>query len=182
LRVVLAITGASGVVYGAELAKALKKKCKLQLVVTHAAEKVFRLEAPEKRKELEKLGKIYSENEVEADFASGSALVDAVVVCPCSMKTLSAIAHGYSYNSVARAADVMLKEKRKLVLVPREMPFSEIHLENMLKLSRMGVIIIPACPGFYHKPKKIEELVKHVVGKVMDSLGMKNSEFRRWRG
>ena len=182
MRIVLAVTGASGVIYGIRLAAELKKaKVKLTIVVSDAAKKVIQFEVPDGLKELEASGKLLSEHDIDADIASGSNKYDATVVCPCSMKTLSAIANGYSYNLICRNADVVIKEQRLLVMVIRETPLSAIHLENMLKLARLGVVILPANPGFYHNPKSIEDLVNHVVGKILDTLGVESRLFRRWR-
>ena len=180
-KIVLAVTGASGIVYGVALAKALKRlRHQVFIVVSDAAKKVAEYEFPKALAELKKCGKVYSEKEIDAPVASGSFRADAMVVCPCSTKTLAAIAHGYSYNLVVRAADVMLKERKRLVLVLRETPLHSIHLENALKLSRMGVIVLPACPGFYPKPKEIKDLINHLVGKVLDSLEIENKLFKRW--
>ena len=182
MKVVLCITGASGSAYGVRVAQALKKAGHdVSIVVTDSAKKVFAYEQPSALAALRKCGKIYSEDAIDAPFASGSSRFDAVVVCPCSMKTLAAISCGFAYNSVCRAADVALKERKKLVLVPRETPLHEIHLENMLKLSRAGAIILPACPAFYHSPKKAGDLVDFVTGKVLDSLGVEHNVFRRWK-
>ncbi len=180
-KVCVAITGASGIVYGTELVKALEKAgIETHAIITSGAKNVAK---HEKTKIKMPAGvRAYDENQLDAAPASGSALFDAVVVCPCSMKTLAAIAHGFSDNLVTRAADVMLKEKRMLVLVVRETPFSQIHLENMLKLSKMGAVILPACPAFYHEPKKIEDLVAFIVGKVLDVLRIENKQFKRWVG
>jgi 4-hydroxy-3-polyprenylbenzoate decarboxylase len=183
LRIVLGITGASGVVYAVRLAEELAKSgVELTLVVSDAAKSVFASEMVEGLTRLAKHGRVLSEHDLDADVASGSAKVDATVICPCSMKTLAGIANGYSDNLICRTADVALKEHRRLVLVVREAPLSPIHLENMLKLARLGVTIMPASPGFYHKPKTIDELVNHVVGKVMDALGVESNLFKRWGG
>src|SRR5450759_2148873 len=115
-------------------------------------------------------------------FASGSSLAGAAIICPCSMSTLASIAAGVTRNLIHRVADVMLKERRPLVMVPRETPLSEIHLENMLKLARMGVRMIPAMPAFYSQPRSIDDLVNFVVGKVLDSLGIENALYQRWSG
>jgi 4-hydroxy-3-polyprenylbenzoate decarboxylase len=181
LRIVLGVTGASGVVYGVRLAEELaKSRIDLTIIVSDAAEKVLGSEMPEALEELPKLGRVLSEHEIEADVASGSARFDATVICPCSMRTLSSIANGYADNLISRSADVALKEHKKLVLVVRETPLNAIHLENMLKLARLHVVILPASPGFYHKPKTIDDLVNHVVGKIMDTLGIESNLFKRW--
>ncbi len=183
LKIVLGVTGASGAIYGVRLASELEKAgTELSIVVSDAAKQVLATEAPEGLKELEKYGKLLSEHDLDADISSGSAKLDATVVCPCSMKTLSAIANGYADNLICRCADVAIKERRKLVLVVREMPLNAIHLENMLKLARLGVVILPASPGFYHGPKTIDDLVNHVVGKVLDALGVESNLFKRWAG
>jgi len=122
----------------------------------------------------------FDEDNMYAVIASGSNKVDAMVVIPCSMKTLSAIAHGYASTLIERAADVTLKEQRKLIIVPRETPLSTIHLRNMLTLSELGCSIIPAMPAFYHHPKKITDMVDFIVGRVLDSLGIENDLSPRW--
>lgn len=120
-------------------------------------------------------------NDLAASAASGSSLVKAMIVCPCSMGTLARIAAGVSGNLIERAADCMLKERRPLVLVPRETPLSTIHLQNMLRLSKAGAVILPAMPAFYHKPSSVEEMVDFVAGKVLDVLGVENNLFKRWK-
>jgi flavin prenyltransferase len=122
----------------------------------------------------------FDEDNMYAAIASGSARVDAMVVVPCSMKTLSAIAHGYASTLIERAADVTLKEKRKLIIVPRETPLSAVHLRNMLTLAELGCHIIPAMPGFYHHPKRVSDMVDFVVGRVLDSMGIENDLSPRW--
>jgi 4-hydroxy-3-polyprenylbenzoate decarboxylase len=119
---------------------------------------------------------------VEAPPSSGTSLTGGVVLCPCSMGTLARVSVGFSSNLVERAADVAIKEGRRLILVPRETPLSEIHLENMLRLSRMGAVILPAMPGFYHRPESIDDLVDHVVGKILDRLGVEHAVGARWKG
>jgi 4-hydroxy-3-polyprenylbenzoate decarboxylase len=119
---------------------------------------------------------------IEAPPSSGTALTGGVILCPCSMGTLARVAAGFSSNLVERAADVAIKEGRLLVLVPREAPLSAIHLENMLRMARLGAVIIPASPGFYHHPKSIDDLLAHVAGKVLDRLGVANEIGARWQG
>ncbi len=122
----------------------------------------------------------FEEENLYAPIASGSSKVDAMIVIPCTMKTLASIANGFGSNLIERAADVMLKEKRKLIIVPRETPLSAIHLKNMLTLAELGCHIIPAMPAFYHHPKKLEDMVDFIVGRVMDSLGLENDLSPRW--
>ena len=124
----------------------------------------------------------FDEDNMYAPIASGSVKVDAMVVVPCSMKTLASIAHGFASNLIERAADVMLKEKRKLIIVPRETPLSAIHLRNMVTLAEAGCHIIPAMPAFYHHPKKISDMVDFVTGRVLDSMGVENDLSPRWGG
>jgi len=186
MRVAVAITGASGSTYGMRLAEELAKAgVMLEIVVSDGAKQVMDHEedggAAKALAKLKKSGKVYGEDDFSAACASGSSAPDAFVVCPCSMKTLSDIANGYSKNLIRRGAEVALKEGKLLVLVPREMPFTAIQLENMLKLARLGVAIMPPQPAFYHKPKKIGDAVDFVVGKVMDRIGVKHSLFKRWK-
>jgi flavin prenyltransferase len=183
LKVVLGVTGASGVVYGVSLASELAKAgAKLTIIVSDAAKQVLAAETRDGLKQLEGHGRLLTEHDLDADISSGSAKTDAVVVCPCSMKTLAAVANGYAYNLICRTADVAVKEQRRLVLVVREMPLSAIHLENMLKLARLGAVILPASPGFYHEPKTVNDMVGHVVGKVLDVLGFESELYKRWAG
>ncbi len=128
----------------------------------------------------EGLFQYFDEDNLYAPIASGSRKVDAMIVIPCSMKTLSAVAHGYASTLIERAADVTLKEKRKLIIVPRETPLSAVHLQNMLTLAQLGCHIIPAMPAFYHHPKKVSDMVDFVVGRVLDSLGIENELSPRW--
>ncbi len=175
MKILLAVTGASGAVYGLRLLEVLKEKnVETECIVSDAAKKLIKHETL-------KIPECYSEKDIEAPFSSGSSALDAMVVVPCSMKTLSAIANGFSHNLITRSADVAIKEKKKLVLVPRETPLSAIHLENMLKLARLGVVILPAMSGFYHRPKKVEDLVDFIVGKILDSLGIENELYKRWK-
>ena len=180
MKIILAITGASGSIYGVRIAKELSKE-ELFLVVSDSAKKVIAHECQKEFDNIKSKIKVYPEDKIEADIASSSFDVDAMIVCPCSMKTLAAISIGYADNLITRCADVMIKEKKKLILVPREMPLSAIHLENMLKLSRLGVTIMPACPAWYHKPKDLEEMINFVVGKILDQLKIENSLFKRWK-
>ncbi|MFQ6073596.1 MAG: UbiX family flavin prenyltransferase [Candidatus Bathyarchaeia archaeon] len=184
LRLIVAITGASGVVYGKRLLEVLReKKVEVHLVVSKAAENVIEHELEMTKRELEKLAThVYDVDDLSAPIVSGSFKIDGMIVVPCSMKTLAGIAHGYSDNLILRAADVTLKEKRKLILVPRETPLSVVHLRNMLDLASQGVSILPAMPAFYHKPGNIEDLIDFVVGKALDLLGTEHELFKRWSG
>lgn len=182
MRLIVAITGASGVVYGKRLLEVLRgKKVETYLVISKAAENVIKHELETTKNELEKLAShVYDVNDLTAPIVSGSFKTDGMIVIPCSMKTLAGIAHGYSENLILRAADVMLKEKRKLVLVPRETPLSVVHLRNMLDLASQGVFVLPAMPAYYHKPQEIGDLIDFVVGKALDLLEIEHELFKRW--
>lgn len=182
MRLIVAITGASGVAYGKRLLEVLReKKVETYLIVSKAAENVIEHELETTKRELEKLAShVYDVNDLSSPIVSGSFKIDGMIVIPCSMKTLAGIALGYSDNLILRAADVTLKEKRKLILVPRETPLSMVHLRNMLDLASQGVFILPAMPAYYHKPEKIEDLIDFVVGKALDLLGIEHKLFKRW--
>ncbi|MCD6264258.1 UbiX family flavin prenyltransferase [Candidatus Bathyarchaeota archaeon] len=184
MRVVVAITGASGVVYGRRLLEVLREKgVEVHLIISRAGRLVVREELGLEPESLERLAsRAYDPEDLMAPLTSGSFKVDAVVVVPASVKTVAAIASGYSDNLITRAADVALKEGRTLILVPRETPLSPLHLENLLRLSRMGVVILPAMPAFYHKPEEIGDLVDFIVGKILDQLGVDHDLYKRWEG
>ncbi len=182
--IVVAITGASGVIYGVKLLEVLNGLGEYTaLVVTEPAKIILEHELGIKDEELKKLANVYYDPEdLTASINSGSCRFNSMVIAPCTMKTLSAISIGYASNAVTRAADVVLKERRKLVLVPRETPLRSIHLENMLKISHEGGIILPAMPAFYHKPQNIDDMVNFIVGKILDVLKIDNHLFKRWHG
>ncbi len=185
-RIVVALTGASGAIYGIRLLEVLSNvddNIEVIVIISGAAEEIIRIETDYDPSYVKSLAnRVFSPKDFTAPVASGSYYFDAAVIIPCSMKTLGAIANGYANNLIVRVAEVAMKEKRKLILVPRETPLSPIYLENMLKLSRLGVVILPACPGFYHRPKKISDLIDYIVGKVLDHLGIENELFKRWSG
>jgi len=194
--ITLALTGASGVQYGIRLLQyLLQDGHKVYLLVTKAAHVVISMETelswPSNTATLQdQLCKRYGVDEKQllicgekkwaSPIASGASSVDAMVICPCSMGSLSSIAVGASANLLERAADVMLKERKKLILVPRETPFSDIHLENMLKLSKMGTVILPANPGFYNKPQNLDELIDFLVARILDHLGVEHKLQPKW--
>jgi len=184
LRLVVAVTGASGVVYGKRFLEALReKKVEIHLIVSKAAEKVIEHELETGVRDLERLAThVYDVDDLASPLTSGSFKTDGMIIIPCSMKTLAGIAHGFADNLILRAADVALKEKRRLVVVPRETPLSVVHLRNMLEAARLGVFVVPAMPAFYPEPKKIDDLVDFVVGKVLDCLGIEHRLFKRWSG
>ena len=179
--VLVAITGASGVDLAVILLQQLKKNgLETELIITRVAEKIINIETDYKVNEIIELSdKYYEVDDLTAGPASGSYKNNIMIVIPCSMKTLAAIANGYADNLITRAADVIIKERRKLVLVVRESPFSAIHLENMLKLSRLGVVIAPPIPSYYIKPKNIKELNEYFVGRILDHIGV-DSGIKRW--
>ncbi len=182
MRIVVGVSGASGVQYAHALLENLRDS-DVDLVISEDAKKVIGAETSLSVKAFEKLAAhVYANDDTTAPPASGSYRFDAMIVIPCSMGTLGKIAWGISDNLITRAAAVCMKEKRKLVLVPRETPLAATHLENMLRLANQGVVILPAMPGFYHEPKSVEDVVNFVVGKVLDQLGVDHKLFKRWRG
>lgn len=184
MHIIIAITGSSGVVYGVRLLEACKKLgVETELIVSRAAETLLELELGKSLKDLQKLvTRNYTPDDLTAPIASGSYRVDGMVIAPCSMKTLGAIASGVADDLILRAADVTLKQNRPLVLVPRETPLSLIHLENMVKLKRAGATILPAAPAFYHKPKEISDLIDFVVGRILELFGVEHKLYQRWEG
>lgn len=182
MKLIVALTGASGVIYGKRLLEVLKEKnIEVHLIISNNCEKIIEHELQMKREDFKKLAyRIYKEDDLLAPITSGSTKIDGMIIIPCSMKTLAGIACGYSENLILRVADVILKEKRKLIIVPRETPLNPIHLENMLKLARIGAIILPASPAFYHKPERINDLVDFIIGKILDIMEIEHNLFKRW--
>lgn len=182
-KIVIGFSGASGIIYGIRLLEVLHSiNIQTFLIVSEWAKKNIVIETDKTLEYVKSLSSINYDNfKLDASVSSGSFLHDGMVIVPCSMKSLSSIANGYDDTLISRAASVTLKESRKLILVPRETPLSRIHLENMIKLQDAGAIILPAMPGFYHKPSTINEIVDHLVGKILDQLKIKHDLFRRWK-
>ncbi|MEM3519822.1 MAG: UbiX family flavin prenyltransferase [Candidatus Hadarchaeales archaeon] len=182
MKIVVGITGASGAVYGVRFLELCREmRIETELVISDVAEKIISLETGKTADDVKKLASItYDFQDLTAPIASGSHPVDGMVIIPCSMGTLGAIASGVSKDLITRAAEVTMKQGRKLILVWREAPVSVIQLENMLRLAKAGVVLIPAAPAFYHQPKKIEDLVDFIVGKVFEALGVDHRLYRRW--
>ena len=182
MKLIVGITGSTGVIYGVRILEVLKEKnIETNLILTEWAQKCIAMETDYKLDQVKSLATTVSdETNMAASVSSGTHKIDGMIVIPCSMKTLSSISNGYDETLVARAAGVTLKESRKLVLVPRETPLTAINLENMLKLARLGVVILPPVPGFYTKPKTIEELVDHTVGKCLDQFDIEHNLYKRW--
>jgi 4-hydroxy-3-polyprenylbenzoate decarboxylase len=190
--IAVGITGASGAVYGVKLTQQLLSLGHtVHLIITEAGWQVFLEElgwdTSDRESLIDQEFRSYGENlyyhtlrDFRAPIASGSYRSDAMIIIPCSMGTLSGIAHGASGNLLERSADVMLKEGKKLILVPRETPLNQIHLENMLKITQAGGKILPAMPGYYHLPKTMDDLINFLVGKALDALGIDHSLFQRW--
>ncbi|MFH1436337.1 MAG: UbiX family flavin prenyltransferase [Pseudomonadota bacterium] len=182
-RIIVGISGASGIAYGIRLLRFFQGRddCETHLVVSENAEKLVQIEGKMPPGELRKLAAhCWAPYDFEAPIASGTFKTGGMVVAPCSIKTLSAVANSYGENLLARAADVTLKERRPLVLIVRETPLHSGHLELMLKASRMGAVILPPSPGFYSGPVTIEDLVDQIAGKALDILGIENDIFARW--
>jgi 4-hydroxy-3-polyprenylbenzoate decarboxylase len=182
MRILLSIGGASGIIYGIRLLEELiKSDIEVHLIISDIAKNVLENETDYSLEDLiKKPSFFYENNTIFSGPASGSFLLDAMVVVPCSMKTLSAVANGYGDTLTSRAAVCFLKESRKLVLVIRETPLDLPGIKNMASAKQSGATILPAMPGFYHKPKKIDELVDFIVGKVLDQLSLKHDLFKRW--
>ena len=181
-RVVVGFTGASGAAYGVRLLQALRELgMETHLVISEWGREVLSRETGMAVEEVHALAcRAWEPGDLRAPLSSGSFLTRGMVVVPCSMRTLAAIAHGCSHNLIARAADVTLKEGRKLILVPRETPLSTVHLENMLSLARAGACLLPAMPAFYPQPRTIADLVDHLVARILDHLGLEHSLGYRW--
>ncbi len=185
MRVVLGVSGASGSIYAYRLVEELSRHASVETIYTRAALKVADTELEGGAKallsQLERFSDaVYSEDDFDSPLASSSNLRDAMVIAPCSVKTLSAIVHGYASNLLVRAALTMLRFRRPLVLVVRETPLGVVELGNMLRAAEMGAVVMPAAPGFYHKPRSLDDLVNFVVGKVLDVLGLPHSLYQRW--
>jgi 2,5-furandicarboxylate decarboxylase 2 len=184
-RLIIGITGATGAVYGVELLKTLNglEDWESHLVLSDAGALNLWHELKMRRKDLEKLAAAaYSPKDIGAAIASGSFLTEGMVIAPCSMKTLAAVAHAHADDLVSRAADVVLKERRRLVLIPRETPLNLAHLRNMTAVTEMGAIVMPPVPAFYAMPQSIEDLVAHTVGRILDLFGVHSAKLARWQG
>ncbi|KGQ44100.1 3-octaprenyl-4-hydroxybenzoate carboxy-lyase [Gallibacterium anatis] len=184
-KIIVAISGASGVVYAIDLLQSLRKieqPIEIHGVVSHWAKENLRIESKMQLSELYQLMDYhYSNRDMTSTIASGSYLIDAMVIVPASMKTVASIACGFHDSLIGRAADVTLKEQRKLIIVPRESPLSVIHLENLTKLAKLGAHIIPPIPAFYHPPQSVDELIRQQTGKILDSLGLEHQLTPRWQ-
>jgi 4-hydroxy-3-polyprenylbenzoate decarboxylase/2,5-furandicarboxylate decarboxylase 2 len=184
-RLIVGITGATGAIYGVSILKEMKKMpgWETHLVLTEAGALNAWHELKMKRKEIERLAAIaYHPKDIGATIASGSFLTSGMVIAPCSMKTLAAVAHAHADDLVSRAADVVLKERRRLVLVPRETPLNLAHLRNMAAATEMGAVVFPPVPAFYARPKTIEDLVAHSVARVLDLFDIHSPKLARWQG
>lgn len=185
MRITVAVSGATGVEMSYYLMKALRsvKNCEIHLIVSSGARNTWKLESDIPIEELEALAdRIHDERNMAASISSGSFVTDGMIVMPCSMKTLAGIAAGYAENLIVRAADVCLKEGRKVVLVPREMPFGKVHLRNMKEAADLGCVIVPPVLTFYNGPKTITDQINHIVGKILMQFGIAYDQFIPWTG
>ena len=182
MKLIIGITGSTGVIYGVRLLEVLKEKnIRTHLIITEWAKKCLAMETSFTVDYVKSLAtSVSDEANMASSVSSGTHKIDGMIIAPCSMKTLSSIAVGYDETLIARAAGVTLKESRKLVLVTRETPLTAINLENMLKLARLGVVILPPVPGFYTKPKTIDDIVNHTVGKCLDQFNIEHNLYKRW--
>lgn len=182
MNIILAITGASGAIYGIRILEELKKKgVTSHLIISRWGKETIKTETDYTIEEVESLADlVYDEDNMAAAVSSGSFKCDGMIVAPCSMKTLSGIAHGYTEDLITRAGDVTIKERRKLILMVRETPLNPMHLENMLKLSQIGVTIMPPVPVFYTKPQTLDDVINQTVGRVLDQFGIEIGSMKRW--
>lgn len=182
MKIIVGLSGGSCAIYGVGLLKVLKElEIETHLVVSTMGEYVVNHECSISLEELKQMATYFHDNKnLAAPIASGSFKTDGMIIVPCSMRTLGAVANGLSDNLLTRAADVVIKERRKLVVVPRETPLSVIHLENMLKLAKIGVTVMPAAPGFYHQPETIGDIVSIMVGRILDQLDIQHNLFKPW--
>jgi 2,5-furandicarboxylate decarboxylase 2 len=184
-RLIVGVTGATGAVYGVEILKVLEtmKDWESHLVLSDAGALNLWHELKMRRKDLEKLAAVaYSPKDIGAAIASGSFLTEGMVIAPCSMKTLAAVAHAHADDLVSRSADVVLKERRRLVLAFRETPIHAGHLRTMTQLTEMGAIIAPIVPAFYNRPKTLDDVINHTVGRLLDLFGVETKLVKRWKG
>jgi len=184
-RIIVGISGSSGVIYGIRLLEAMREysKAEIHLVLSPAAEDNIRIETSYKVEDVKALGHVvYKHTNLAASISSGSFRTDGMVVVPCSMKSLSEIAYSNSNNLLARAADVCLKERRRLVIVPRETPLHKGHLEMMLRVTDLGGIVLLPVPSFYHAPQTIDDIISQTIGKILDQFDIEHDLFRRWHG
>ncbi len=183
MRLIIGISGASGAVYGVRLLEILNElKVETHLIVTAWGQSILEQETDLTFEKVSSLADyVYDDTDLSAGPSSGSFKIDGMVVIPCSMKTVASISSGITSSLLTRVADVTLKEGRRLILVPRETPLSAVHLKNLNDLSRFGVTILPAMPGFYNKPKSLGDLVDHIVGKVLDQLDLKHNLYEPWK-
>lgn len=184
MRIVVCITGATGVIYGIKFLETLKQYDNVitHLIISEYGKENIKIETNYSLEYIYSLVNYVHENSnLAACVSSGSFEYDAVVIIPCSMKTLSSVASGYSENLISRVSDVSLKERRKLIICPRESPLNSLHIENMLKLSNMGAYIIPPMPAFYNKPKTIDDIIDHHIMKLLDKIGIENKKSKRWK-
>lgn len=184
MKIIVGMTGATGAIYGVRVLERLREAgVETHLVISRWGMRTLQHETRYSREQVEAIASMtYAPGDMSAAISSGSFRTDGMIICPCSAKTLAAIAHGYGDNLIHRAADVVLKERRRLVLAVREAPLSDIHLENMLRLSRMGAVVLPPLPAFYTHPRTIDDLVDHSVSRMLDQFGLDVSGVERWAG
>ncbi|HIH45144.1 MAG TPA: UbiX family flavin prenyltransferase [Candidatus Methanoperedenaceae archaeon] len=182
MEIVIGISGASGVQYGIRLLEVLSKEHETHLVISEQAEQLIAIETSHRVQDVKALAShVYDNDDFTAGIASGSSTFDCMLIAPCSMKTLASIATGVSDTLIGRAADICLKEDRKLILVTRETPLSLVHLENMVKARQAGALVMPACPAFYPRPQSVDDMVDFIAGRALDLIGVRHALYKRWK-